>query len=105
VIPHLYHTPEDPEHLANIAMFRRIEARFPWIGFRQPNPIKAPWHVTGRIGRADISFWPHIGKAAIPNHRSVVGEEAILRMIDEAMIEFAMDEVLDDPLTDEEDKW
>ncbi len=96
----LYHDLANMRHLDNIAEFREIAERFPWLEFKQPSPEKAPWHVQATISCGEgmdgivLNFWPHTGKAQRDGCASVRGLEAIRLMIAEAIDDSTEDDAV-----------
>ena len=97
----IYHNPNSAKQVANVAMFRRIQERFPWLTFTQPNPVRAPWHYQAVVRWEDrpegvlMNFWPHTGKAQIDGEKPVHGESAIRGLIARAIDESQDNESLD----------
>jgi len=75
-------------HCENNDAFLRAVAPFGLKLFK-PNPERAPWHVQAVIDLGAesvlLNFWPHKLKAQRDGCHSVVGIDAILKMIAEAV--------------------
>lgn len=87
----LYANQDRQDHLDNCAAFRGLVARFPQVGFFQPSPEKAPWHVQCQIEGIFLNFWPHTGKAQREYCPSVVGCAAAESLIQSTLAEASDD--------------
>ena len=73
-------------HKENNDRFREFMRRYSWVTWVQPNPEKAPWHVTGEIRGSGpyteiINVWPHKAKASWNNGKTVKGWDEIRSLI------------------------
>lgn len=77
----IYSNPNRKEDRDNVAAFENFMARYEWVKFYQPQPVKAPWHVQCKIETSAapiiINFWPHKAKAQRDGEPSVAGWDAI----------------------------
>lgn len=75
-------------HDENNAAFLRVVNSAKYLNPFQPNPKKAPWHWQAVVDFGNdpilINFWPHVCKAQREGFRSVEGEDAMRRLIEQA---------------------
>jgi hypothetical protein len=82
-----------PCHDENWFLFEELVVQNPDVGFFQPHPDRAPWHVQAVVNEVLINFWPHKLKGCFEGTRAMAGMTALRDLILQAKNEEPFDVV------------